>query len=77
MSEESAAKINRAVRDCLRQCYLHDSPLTVIAHCTEGLRKQPDWTEAEINQVQSTVLKMLRSLLQPPDDPDLPPEEPV
>jgi hypothetical protein len=66
MSEQSAAKINDAIRSCLERCYGERAPLIKVAAYTRELRKDPSWREEEIEKVESTVLKMLSLIVEQP-----------
>jgi len=69
MPESDAAKINDAIRSCLEQCYGDRTPLATVADFLRKLRKDPAWSETEIEEVQSTVLKMLSLIVEkPPED---------
>ena len=73
MSPVSSAppeKINSAVSDCLSQCYAQPNPLSALADCTSRLRVTPGWTSDEIAQVERTVLRMLKAILEEDDTVD-------
>ena len=68
MPENAAAKINDAIRSCLEQCYGDKAPLATVADFLRKLRMDPAWSETEIEEVQSTVLKMLSLIaVKPPE----------
>jgi len=66
MPEEAAARINDAIRSCLERCYGDKTPLTTVAKFLSELRRDPGWSEAEIEGVQTTVLKMLSLIVEKP-----------
>ena len=42
-----------------------------MADCVESLKKRPDWSEAEVLQVETTSRRMLKAMLDPAgDNPD-------
>jgi hypothetical protein len=59
MGELNTARINAAVHACLDQCYHSRTPLKAIAEYINQLEVDPGWSEAEIDQVEAAVLKML------------------
>jgi hypothetical protein len=59
----SAGKINDAVQDCLSQCYSGSNPLAVLASYTHRLRAESDWTATEIDQVETTVRRLLTAMM--------------
>ena len=60
-------KINAAIRDCLDQCYGNKAPLTWVAAYLEHLRRSEDWSEEEVKEVETAVLKMLSVIaMRPP-----------
>jgi hypothetical protein len=52
-------KTMTALRDCLDKC-LHDAtPLQALSNCLQELRLNPEWTDAEIAEVESTARRAL------------------
>jgi hypothetical protein len=50
-----------AVRRCLDEC-LHDAnPLVALDKCLRELRLNPEWTDAEIEEVEATARKAIES----------------
>lgn len=74
MGDPAADKINAAVHACLDCCYQSSTPLKAIADYINQLDADPDWSQREIDQVETAVLKMLVKIAgRPPDDDgDLP-----
>ena len=68
MSDNAAAKINNAIRACLERCYGDKTPLATIAKFLTDLRQDPTWKEAEIEEVQAAVLKMLSLIVERPSE---------
>jgi hypothetical protein len=58
----TAAKISAAVRDCLDQCQRTEFPLANLAVFLESLRLDPNWNEAEVQQVETTVRRILSGI---------------
>jgi len=70
MAEALAAKINKAVHDCLGACYASPTPLKAIADYINELDTDPNWSQAEIDEVERAVLQMLVKIAaRPPDTP--------
>jgi hypothetical protein len=68
MADKSVAKINAAIRSCLERCYGDKTPRASIADFIGELREDPHWREAEIEEVELTVLKMLSLIVEKPED---------
>jgi hypothetical protein len=66
MPEEAAARINDAIRSCLERCYGDRTPLSTVAKFLSELRRNPAWHETEVEEVQTTVLKMLSLIVEKP-----------
>jgi hypothetical protein len=62
MSKKLVERINLAIQDCLQRCYGNSMPLGVLVEFMDGLRADPTWNEAEIEQVERGVLQMLAAL---------------
>jgi hypothetical protein len=58
----TAAKISAAVRDCLDQCQRTEYPLANLDVFLEGLRVDPSWNESDVQQVETTVRRMLSKI---------------
>jgi hypothetical protein len=59
----SAGKINDAVQNCLNDCYSNANPLAALAAFTSRLRGEPEWQLAEIDQVETTVRRILTAMM--------------
>jgi len=68
--DPTAAKINKAIRNCLNRCYVTANPLDALADCVAELGAQPEWTVPEIAQVEGAVRRMLGAMLDDSDNPD-------
>ena len=68
MVDRAVAKINEAIRACLERCYGDKTPLASIADFIGELREDPTWREAEVEEVESTVLRMLSLIVEKPEE---------
>jgi hypothetical protein len=59
----SANKINEAVQKCLDQCYCSPNPLATLATFASDLRKDEGWHLAEVEQVETTVRRILTAMM--------------
>lgn len=58
-------RINYAVRTCLRHCYQMECPFAGMAEFCRELRALPGWDEDDVRAVETTVLRMLESIVSP------------
>ena len=58
-----STKINIAVRECLDRCYKSDQPLNCLADFTLRLRDDPDWRDAEVQEFETAVRRVLSEVL--------------
>jgi hypothetical protein len=58
-------RIQDAIRTCLAKCQLHETPIACVAEFIEQLRSDPTWSEFDVNQVETTVRKILARLIDP------------
>jgi hypothetical protein len=65
MTEVVVEKLNQAVHECLSRCYAADDQLAALTDFLTGLRRNPNWTKAEIADLHTAVLRILRELSQP------------
>jgi hypothetical protein len=56
-------RLNGAIHACLDECYSASNPLAALASFVRRLRTNPAWREAEIEEVEQTVRRMLRALV--------------
>jgi hypothetical protein len=56
-------RINAAIRDCLQRCYESRFPLPILAEFMGKLRADPDWREAEVQEVEAAVRQMLKGIM--------------
>lgn len=68
MTPQTVARINAAINDCLEQCYAAEMPLATLAQYLERLRTNCRWNDHELEEVEFTVLRMLRQIAEV-DDP--------
>jgi len=59
---QHAEKLNAAIRDCLRSCYLSSQPFHSLADYLRTLRHRCGWTEDEVHDVRSHVIRILRAV---------------
>jgi len=72
MTDQAADKINMAIRDCLGFCYKSEAPLARLAEFLSLLRSDHSWREVEVQQVESSVRRVLAVVFSDPDDDILP-----
>ena len=58
--------INRAIRDCLDQCYASENPLSTVADFIGRLRNDPQWNDSDVDQVEETVRHILKAVVATP-----------
>jgi hypothetical protein len=56
-------KLNMAADDCLRDATAAPLPFSSVHDCIEKLKADPDWTDAEIIEVQTRVIRQLMQQL--------------
>lgn len=59
MDPEQLAKIDAALSDCLTHCAASDRPYTRLTNCLEALKANPSWTDAELVELQTRVIRVL------------------
>jgi hypothetical protein len=59
----SASRINEAVQECLNECYSSPNPLVTLVSFANRLKKDDDWQPSEIEQVQTTVRRILTAMM--------------
>ena len=52
-------KINNAIRECLDHCQGVPHPHLIAASFLSGLRRRPEWTQDEVDQVTAAVAVLL------------------
>ncbi len=62
MTQPAVERIQAAIRDCIARCKSHDEPMACIAEFVSPYRDDPDWTTAEIAQVQATATRVIARL---------------
>jgi hypothetical protein len=58
-----AAKINEAIRTCIRDCFGSTAILAKIAKYVDKLQQESDWNEVEVRQVEAGVRGMLKGMV--------------
>ena len=71
-SVKKTRRMNAAVRACLNECYASDRPITALAMFIHSLHRQGGWRDAEIDEFETTMRRILRSVVsrEPSRDPD-------
>jgi hypothetical protein len=59
VNQNTVARINTAINECLNQCYATDMPLATLALYLESLRTSCRWNDHEIEEVELVVLRIL------------------
>jgi len=72
MSNTDFAGVNEAVRECLTQCYAASQPLATLAAFLVKLRSNPQWSDEDVDAVESHVVRMLAMMASPSDSGILP-----
>lgn len=67
-ANQRAQRMNAAVRACLNECYHSTEPLVSLAAFIESLRRFGNWREAELLQIETTVRRILNSVVTTRDD---------
>ncbi|HEY3965236.1 MAG TPA: hypothetical protein VGM05_11845 [Planctomycetaceae bacterium] len=57
------AKINRAIRAGIRECFGSNAILAQIARYLDKLRETEGWKESEVRLVESGIRQMLKGML--------------
>jgi hypothetical protein len=64
LADLTTNRLNGAVQLCLQQCYRSDNPIASLAQYTANLR-QLGWDEAEIEELEIVVRRILGRVLKP------------
>ena len=59
----TADKYTQAVSQCLSGCYSAHNPLAALASFIGKLRRDPDWTDEEVDRVETNCLRILTAIL--------------
>ena len=59
MNAEQNARIESALAMCLDECRAKDRPFTRVSEFIAGLQSEPDWTDQEIIELQTRVIRVL------------------
>ncbi len=59
LSPEQEARIESGLAECLNECRSTDRPYTRISAFIAELQCDPDWTSAEIIELQTRVIRVL------------------
>jgi hypothetical protein len=63
LRQDTVVRINEAIHECLDRCYGSGAPLSTLMEFLGELRSRPGWRDAEIDQVEMSVRRLLRALL--------------
>jgi hypothetical protein len=63
VAEPHVARINEAIKDCLRACYDDPSPMDSLASRLMALRDDPAWKEVDVEMVELRAIQMLRLMV--------------
>jgi|GEM_PF-1263503 len=55
----NADKVNDAIRECLEHCKGTHNPHHIAASFVAGLRRRPEWTNEEVDQVTAALSVLL------------------
>jgi hypothetical protein len=50
-----------ALRSCLDECRQDATPLAALDKCVKQLRQNPDWTDAEVAEVEAAARRAIES----------------
>jgi hypothetical protein len=59
----SVERVNAAIRQLLDDCCVAENPLACLAEHLERLRNSAEWTGSEVDEVETTTLRILKALL--------------
>jgi hypothetical protein len=71
LADLSTSRLNCAVQVCLHRCYRAENPVSALAEYKATLRRL-GWDEADLEQLEFTVLRILRRVIQPPASDKMP-----
>ena len=56
------AKINQAIRTCVRECFRSNAVLAMVAQYLDDLRKSRDWKASEVDSIEAGVRRLLKEM---------------
>ena len=59
--EDKLFKTMSAVQGCVRECLGANRPLTALKRYVQRLRQNPEWAEAEVNEVEAVARRTLEA----------------
>jgi hypothetical protein len=62
LDSATVAKLNLAVSQCVDTACSSDKPLSTLLQSLDALRQRSDWTSDEVDEVERSVLDILRKL---------------
>ena len=60
--EERLNKTMTAVRGCLNECLQAAAPFAALDRYVESLRRNPQWAESEISDVEATARRAIEAV---------------
>jgi hypothetical protein len=64
--EEQLLKTMSAVQGCLGECLRDQSPQSALARYLQNLRRNPQWNETEVAEVESAARRALEAARRKP-----------
>ena len=59
--EDKLFKTMSAVQSCVKECLHTSSPLAALQHYVQRLRRNPQWAETEVAQVEAVARRALEA----------------
>jgi hypothetical protein len=59
--EEHLVKTMSAVSRCVSECLSADSPVSALGRYLQGLRRNPQWRDSEVAEVESAARRALEA----------------
>jgi hypothetical protein len=72
LADLTTNRLNGALQLCLQRCYRADNPIAALAEYAAKLRRL-GWQEAEVEELQTVVRRILGRVLKQPRRDNLPP----
>ena len=59
--EDKLFKTMSAVQSCVKECLHSDSPVTALSSYLQRLRRNPEWQETEVAEVETVARRALKA----------------
>ena len=59
--EDKLFKTMSAVQSCVKECLHSDSPFTALSSYLQRLRRNPEWQETEVAEVETVARRALKA----------------